>query len=138
MRILMLFLSLCFFVEFAFSQSTTSTTLINDSVPTAQEVSGFIENLGGWKALGSMGFAMIAAQALLLAFRSSFIVLSNGTKLLIVSALTLVIGILTLVIGGMPWGQAVLTSLNLPAFQVFFHQIIKQVKEDSKAPDMTL
>lgn len=102
--------------------------------PTGDELIKLLQSVGGLKGASALAIAVVAVQALLLFFRSSFAKFSGASQLLIVNALTLVAGVLALkVSGGVEWSAALLHSQTLAALQVFFHQVLKQVKKPALA-----
>lgn len=123
------FLLLLFVIMIPIVAFTQGETVVP---PTADEVKSFLESLGGWTSVGTMGFVVLAVQAALLVMRSSFVKMNGWYKLLIVNGLTLVGGVLALKLGpaNLSWVEALLHSQTLAAFQVLGHSAIKHKKED--------
>lgn len=129
MRGLLLFLFVSFVGLVAMAQSIGVTPDGQILEPNVQEVSGFIQSLGGWKTLGAMGVAILTVQGLLLAFRSKFLSLDPKIKLLVVLGLTWVLGILALMSSGLTFAAALLHSNTMAAMQVFVNQLYQKFTE---------
>jgi enamine deaminase RidA (YjgF/YER057c/UK114 family) len=97
--------------------------------PTGDELVTFLQSLGGLKGAGSIAIIVIAVQGLLLFFRSSFAKFSGAFQILIVNGLTLIAGVIALKAQGMELSVALLHSQTIAAFQVFAHQVLKQVSK---------
>ena len=96
--------------------------------PKQEEIIAFLEAIGGWKTLGTLGVVMIVVQALLLfVIRPGLIKIEGKWKLVLVQGLTLIFGVASLIaVSGLSLGEALLHSQTLVAFQVLIHNIWKQ------------
>jgi enamine deaminase RidA (YjgF/YER057c/UK114 family) len=99
------------------------------AAPTGDELVKFLQSLGGLKGAGSVAIIVIVVQGLLLFFRSSFAKFSGAFQLLIVNGLTLIAGVIAMKAQGMELSVALLHSQTIAAFQVFAHQVLKQVSK---------
>ena len=97
--------------------------------PSGDELIKFLQSLGGLKGAGTAAIVVIVVQGLLLFFRSSFAKFAGISQILIVNGLTLIAGVIALKAQGMELSVALLHSQTIAAFQVFAHQVFKQVSK---------
>lgn len=97
--------------------------------PTAAEWGAFIEAIGGYQTLGTLGLVALVVQGLMLVARSTLGEMAGPFKFLVVSLLTLIGGVLALNLSGMDWVSALTHSTTIAAAQVFIHQAVKQFRE---------
>lgn len=96
----------------------------------------FLTAIGGTRGAGVMGVIALAIQGLLLLLRSPLGYLAGPYKLLLITALTLFLGVTGLKIEGFDWQSAIMHSSTLASFQVFLHQMGKQLLEAKRRPKL--
>lgn len=138
----LIYLFILIFSVFAFAEAGDPTVIPPDptAAPTAEELKTFFAAIGGWASLGTMGFVMIAVQAVLFFLRSKFANfifedMAGWVKFLVVSFLSLVSCVLALKLGpaNLSWAEALLHSSTLTSFQVYLHQGMKQLGQKLKS-----
>lgn len=96
---------------------------------TAGEWDAFLAAIGGVRGAGVMGVIVAVIQTLLLVLRSPLGFLAGPYKLILIAALTMFLGVSGLRVEGFDWQTALMHSTTLTSFQVFLHQLWKQMVE---------
>jgi len=89
----------------------------------------FLNAIGGLKGAGIMGGIAALIQVLLFVLRSPLGYLAGPYKLLLITALTMFLGVTGLKVEGFDWQSAIMHSSTVASFQVFLHQMWKQMVE---------
>lgn len=96
---------------------------------TAGDWDAFLAAIGGARGAGVMGVIVAVIQVLLLVLKSPLGWLAGPYKLLLITVLTLFLGVTGLKLDGFDWQTALMHSTTLASFQVFLHQMWKQMLE---------
>lgn len=114
----------------ALFSSTLALGVTPADSPECQDWIDFINALGGLGNLGTLGVVGVLVQGVMLLLRTKVGDLAGKYKILIVTGLSLVMGVVGLMQGGLGLVAALMHSTTLSAFQVFLHQLYKQVIKD--------
>jgi hypothetical protein len=120
-----------FFVPLLAFAQAASLPVITD-LPPDQALSMFLVAIGGFKGATALGIVGGVVQILMILLRSPLGQLAGKYKLLIVTGLSLVGGFIGLLISGVSWPLALMHGTVLSAVQVFAHQLIIQLKPETK------
>ena len=97
-------------------------------IPTADWLMLLVVAIGGMKGLSALGIAAAGSQLLLKFMSTPLAKFSGKYRLLAITGLTMVSGVLALMTASdISFMAALLHSTTLAAFQVFIHQVWKQV-----------
>jgi hypothetical protein len=92
----------------------------------------FSAAMKGSTGMNSMGLTAAAVQAIIAFLGTRFIRLPGKYKLLMIQGLTMLTGVTMLRSQGFDWQSSVMHSQTVSAFQVFFHQVLKQFRDDAE------
>ena len=103
-----------------------------DAAPVIDEWRYFLEAIKGSAGLNSFGLIIAVVQTLVVFMGNRFVKMPGKYKLLLVQALTMVTGVSMLKTQGFDWQSAFMHANTVGAFQVFFHQLLKQFREEKE------
>jgi hypothetical protein len=110
---------------------------LSQNIEVQDFLSFLVQSMGGLKGASSLAIVAMIVQGLVMVMRLKFAdKFVHGYKLLIVYGLSMVGGVLTLMSQGIDLQAALIHANSMAAYQVFFHQVIKQIaekKNDTKA-----
>lgn len=139
MKMLLAFVFALFLPFFAYAQEVVQPVLELPPVTNTDFLQLLIQSLGGLKGASALAIAGTAVQVLLKFLATPWAggLLKNvkgGTKLLVVSGLSMLGGVLALMVPptSLSLGAALVHSTTLTAFMVFANQLYQQLLEKPK------